>query len=119
MKVLKQVLIIIVISLLGELLKYLLLLPFPSSIYGLIILFLALEFKIVKLESIKTISEFLITIMPIMFVPPSVGLMESYGLLKRLCIPVILVGIVSTFLIMVSTGSMAQLVIKKGGKKHD
>ncbi|MCC8069073.1 MAG: CidA/LrgA family protein [Ruminococcus sp.] len=119
MKILKQVLILIVISLLGEVLKYLLPLPFPSSIYGLIILFLALQFKILKLDDIKTISDFLISIMPIMFIPPSVGLMESYGLLKDLWLVVILVGIVSTFLIMTSTGLVSQMIIKKGGNKHD
>ncbi len=119
MKILKQVFIIVVISLLGELLKYLLPLPFPSSIYGLILLFLALQFKVVKLQDVKEVSDFLVAVMPIMFIPPSVGLMETYGVLKTLWLPVILIGILSTFFIMASTGITAQAIIKKGGNKHD
>ena len=42
MKYLKQFLIILSISLVGELLKYLLPLPIPASIYGMVILFVAL-----------------------------------------------------------------------------
>lgn len=123
MKILRQVLVLTVVSLLGELLKALLPLPFPASIYGLILLFLALQTGVVRLEDVKTVSEFLISIMPIMFIPPAVGLMESWGLLEELWLPVVLVGVVTTFLIMASTGLTTQLVItrsrKKGGGQRD
>lgn len=118
MNILKQILILVVISLIGELLKYLLPLPFPASIYGLIILFLMLQLKIIKLEDIKTVSDFLIAIMPIMFIPPAVNLMETFGLLKTLWLPVILVGVLTTILIMASTGLVTQYIIRKGGRKR-
>jgi len=117
MKILKQVCILIVISLVGELLKYILPLPFPASIYGLIILFLLLQFKIIKLEHIKSVSDFLIAIMPIMFIPSAVGLMETWGVMKELWLPVILITVITTFLIMVSTGLISQTIIKRSDKK--
>lgn len=112
-------LILIVVSLLGELLRYVLPFPFPASIYGLVIMFLALQFKVIKLEDIKTISDFLIAIMPIMFIPPSVGLIETWGQLKSLWLVVILVGVVTTFLIMSVTGLVSQCVIKHDKKKEE
>lgn len=119
MKILKQVLILVVVSLIGELLKYILPLPFPASIYGLVVLFLALQFKIVKLEDIKSLSDFLISVMPIMFIPPAVNLMVTWGLLKTLWLPVILVGVGTTILIMAITGLTSQHVVRKGGKKDE
>ena len=44
MKLLKQFLIILAISFVGEILKYLLPLPVPASIYGMVILFISIMF---------------------------------------------------------------------------
>lgn len=119
MKVLKQVLILTIVSLIGELLKYILPLPFPASIYGLIVLFLALQCRVIKLEDIKSLSDFLISIMPLMFIPPAVNLMVTWGLLKALWLPVVIVGIGTTILIMGVTGLTAQHVVRKGDKKDE
>ena len=77
MKYLKQFLIIIAFSFLGELLHYLLPLPIPASIYGIILLFTALELKWIKVKDIFETSSFLIAIMPVMFIPAAVGLVDS------------------------------------------
>jgi putative effector of murein hydrolase LrgA (UPF0299 family) len=53
MKYLKQFLIILVISLIGELLNKLLPLPVPASIYGMVILFIGLLSGVIKLSSVK------------------------------------------------------------------
>lgn len=79
MKYINQFLIILLISFLGEILKCLLPLPIPASIYGMIILFLGLMTKVIKLESVKETGKFLIEIMPIMFIPAGVGLMTTWG----------------------------------------
>ena len=53
MKYVRQLLIILLISFLGEVCKYLLPFPIPASIYGLLLLFTALMTGILKLSSIK------------------------------------------------------------------
>lgn len=53
MKYLKQFLIILLISLIGEILKYILPLPIPASIYGMVILFICLLTGFIKLEDVK------------------------------------------------------------------
>ena len=77
MKYVRQFLIILVISFIGELLRYYIPLKIPASIYGLVLLFAALELRIIKLVSIRETSRFLIEIMPLMFV--KAGLCSDYG----------------------------------------
>ena len=80
MKYVKQFLIILLISFIGEGLNYLIPAPVPASIYGMVILFVCLCTKVVKLDDVKDTGMFLIEIMPLMFIPAGVGLMKSWGL---------------------------------------
>ena len=82
MKLLKQFLIILAISFVGEILKYLLPLPVPASIYGMVILFIGLLTGLIPLNSVRSAGKFMIEIMPVMFIPAGVGLMSSWGNLK-------------------------------------
>lgn len=79
MKFIRQFCIIIVISLLGEILKRLIPLPIPASIYGLVLLLAALQTGFIPLEAVRETSLFLVEIMPLMFIPAAVGLLESWG----------------------------------------
>ena len=65
MKYLKQFLIILAISFIGEILKYIVPLPIPASIYGMVIMFICLQTKILKLDDVKSVGKFLIEIMPV------------------------------------------------------
>jgi holin-like protein len=116
LNMLKPIAIVLGISFIGEVLHTVLPLPFPASVYGLIILFLLLQFKVVKLESIKTFADFLISIMPVFFVAPSIGLMETWGIMVKVLVPIILIGIGTTALIMTVTGKVSQGIIRKSKK---
>ena len=106
------------ITLIGELLHYFLPLPIPSSVYGMIILFICLLTGIIKEEDIKETADFLLLIMPIMFVGPSVGVMENFNLLSGSLIPFLAIVLISTFFIMIVTGMTAQLM-KAHKEKYD
>ena len=82
MKYLHQFMVIIGITFVGELLKYMLPLPIPASIYGMVIMFIGLMTGAIKLDAVKDVGKFLIEIMPIMFIPAGVGLMSSWSVLK-------------------------------------
>ena len=60
MRLIKQCGIIFTISFLGEFLHDFIPLPIPASIYGLILMFLALHFRVVSFDSVKDTSLFLI-----------------------------------------------------------
>ena len=70
MKYLKQFLIILTISFIGEILNKYIPLPVPASIYGIVIMLLCLLLKIIKLEQVKDAADFLIAIMPVMTLIP-------------------------------------------------
>ena len=119
MKYVRQLLIILFVSFFGELLKYIIPLSIPASIYGMVLLFLALELKILKVSDIKETSNFLIEIMPLMFIPAAVGLMDSWAQIKGICVPLIAVTLITTVVVMAVTGLVTQFIIRKGGKADD
>ena len=112
-----QFLIIMVFAFLGELLRHFIPLPIPASIYGIVLLFLALETKILKVSDIKETSSFLIAIMPLMFLPPAVGVIESWNLLRESWVPYVVVTLISTIVVMGVSGRVTPGIIRKGGKK--
>lgn len=118
MKYIRQFLIILAISLTGELLKYFLPLPIPASIYGMVILFMLLMSGFLKIEDVKDVGKFLIEIMPLMFIPAGVGLMVSWNILKPLLMPVSIITVVSTITVMAAAGGISQLIIKAERRKE-
>ena len=106
-----------VFAFLGELLHHFIPLPIPASIYGIVLLFLALETKILKVSDIKETSSFLIAIMPLMFLPPAVGVIESWNMLRESWFPYVVVTRISTIVVMGVSGRVTQGIIRKGGKK--
>lgn len=119
MKYLKQFLIILTISFAGEVLRLLLPLPVPASIYGMVILFAGLMTGVIPLESVKDTGKFLIEIMPVMFIPAGVGLMSSWGVLRPLLIPVGIITVVSLVMVMLAGGHCTQLMLRSSAKKED
>lgn len=117
MKYINQFLIVICVTFLGEVLNYFIPLPVPAGIYGLVIMFLLLEFRIVKLEQVKDVASFFLGIMPLLFVPSSVSFMNAFPVLKKYGIQFIIIAFVTTFLVMSGTGHAVQLVIKIRNKK--
>ena len=116
MKFLKQFSIILFISFLGEILHMLIPLPVPASVYGLVLMLAALVTGILKLGQVRETAAFLIEIMPVMFIPAGVGLMESWSSLQPVWLPVILITILTTVLVMAVTGKVTQAMIRKEKK---
>lgn len=118
MKYVIQFLIIAAFAFVGELLHWFIPLPIPASIYGIVLLFIALELKWVKVSDIREVSSFLIAVMPIMFIPAAAGLMESWGAVKSSVWEYALITIVSTFVVMGVSGAVTQFVIRCGKKNE-
>lgn len=116
MKYVKQFGIIIAISFIGELLNYFIPLPIPASIYGLVIMLVLLCSGKLKLESVKDTAVFLIEVMPMMFIPAAVGLINSWDVIQHRIIPYAVVTLVSLVVVMLMSGWATQFVIRKGDK---
>lgn len=118
MEVIPQFVIILLISFLGELLHAVIPLPIPASIYGLVLMLLGLCTGIIKLHQVKKVSAFLIRIMPVMFIPATVGLIVSWADLQSFLVPILLAVTVGTILTMIVTGLTAQACMKKKSKEE-
>ncbi len=116
MKYLTQFLTILGFTLLGEVLQRLIPLPIPASVYGLLLLFLALCLGLVKLAQVKETANFLTSILPILFVSPAVGIVEDWGLIREDLLGILLILLASTALTFGIAGRAAQAFLKKGGE---
>lgn len=129
MRYLRQFCVILCISFLGELLEYLLPLPVSAGIYGLALLLAGLVTKIIPLRAVEGAADFLVEIMPVMFIPAMAGIMTSWEAMRELLLPLTVIIIVSTILIMGVTGRVSQGLIrsqrarknpdKTGGEEED
>ena len=108
MKYLKQFMVILAFSFLGEVLHQVLPLPIPASVYGLVFMLAALMTGVLKLHQVKETSAFLIEIMPVMFIPAAAGLIDSWGILQPVIISLGIITVVTTVFVMVVTGLVTQ-----------
>ena len=114
MKYLRQFFVILLFSFLGELLHWLIPLQIPASIYGLVLLFAALLTNVVKREQVKECAGLLINVMPVMFIPAGVGLLESVDALLPMLVPVCVILPVSTVLVLAVSGRVTQALMRRG-----
>ena len=91
MKLYVQLMIIFMISLVGEGISSVFHLPVPGSIIGLVLLFLALQFKLLRLRHISMVGNFLLANMTILFLPPAVGIMDKFQVIAPYLLPIILI----------------------------
>lgn len=119
MKYLVQIGIIGAICTVAELLYVLLPFPIPASVYGLVLLFLLLMTGIVKLQQIEETADFLLLIMPVLFLEPSVKLMTALPILKGQAVRLFLLCIVSTCVTIMVTGVSAQALIRRKRRRRE
>ena len=117
-KLLRQFLVIMAVSFVGEILHAVLPLPIPASIYGLVLMLALLMTGALKLDAVEDAGKFMIEIMPVMFIPAGVGLMASWGTLKPVLVPVSVITVVALVAVMGATGRVSQCVIKKSKAKE-
>ena len=119
MKFIKQFGIILAISFIGEIMNYLIPLPVPASIYGLVLMLLCLHFGIVHIDSVKDSGKFLIEIMPLMFVPAAVGLIESWKTIGPKIGTYLIITVLSTIFVMIVAGHTTQAFIRFSKSKDN
>lgn len=117
MKYIIQTGIISGISFLAEILHVLLPLPVPASVYGLLLLLLFLLTGVIKEEQIKETADFLLSVMPLFFVPAAVALVTSVESMQGNVWKLIIMCIISTIVVMVITGGVSQIIVR-AGKTH-
>ncbi len=119
MKYLCQFAVIGAVSLVGEILHSVLPFPVPASVYGLCLMFLGLCSGLIRLSWIEETANFLLAVMPIFFIEPSVQLMTSFGIIKGNVIGLVSICLTSWLVVIVVTGRVAQWMIGRRQKKQN
>ena len=107
---------------LGEAVSFLIPLPIPGTVYGLVLMFLFLCTGVIKLKRVEKAADFLLGIMPILFVPGSAAVLEHLDLISGSAWKLLVICVASTFLTLAVTGYTAifagkLLAKRKGGDK--
>ena len=103
---------------LGELIVWLTGAPVPSSIIGMLLLTFSLKAGWIKEGWVDRIADFLLKNLGFFFVPAGVGLMNCLGILRDQWLPIVMATVISTFLIIATTGKMHELVRHYLSKRH-
>lgn len=119
MKFIRQFLIILAVTFIGEILHAVIPLPVPASIYGMLLMLGGLTTKVIPLDMVKEAGGFLIEIMPLMFIPPAAGLLISWAQLREVFVPVAVITVVTTVLVMAVTGRVTQFVLKREKRRGE
>ncbi|MCL2439247.1 MAG: CidA/LrgA family protein [Alphaproteobacteria bacterium] len=117
MNYLVQFLLLMLFVFAGEVLYAVLPLPIPGSIYGLVLLLLALRFKVIKLRQIEGAAGFFIAILPVLFVVPAVGIIDLADKIRDVWILMFAVVVGAYTASMASTGWFADFMIHRHEKK--
>lgn len=112
MEYLRQFLIILGVSFVGEVLHAVIPLPIPASVYGLVLMFLALCTGLIKLSRVHRAASFLIGIMPVLFISPLVGLVDTWELIRPILLPTAGIVLTATALVIGVTGLTAQGILR-------
>lgn len=115
--ILYQSLLIGLIVLLSKLIERMLPFVMPASVIGLVLLFLALTFKFIKLEEVEEVGDKLVSNIGLFFVPAGISVINSLGILKAHFVLDISLIFVSTVILLISTGWMTQLILKTEAQK--
>lgn len=119
MKYISQFSIIFGFSVLGEALHRLIPLPIAASVYGLVLLFLALCLKLVKVEQVQDVGHFLISILSLLFVSPTVGIVDCWSMIQPQLLNIFLLLVASTAVTFGISGVIAQALMKRKAVKQD
>lgn len=115
MKIYKQLFWIFLFSFMGEIVSAIIssFIAIPGSVIGMVLLFIALHTKALRLEQVDEIGTWLTDNMGIFFVPAGVGLMANFGVLADTWWQLLIIMAVTTVLMMAFVGKIVQFVKRK------
>ena len=117
MKYLFQFMVILVFVFLGELCEFLMPLPLAGSIFGLLLLFIALCIKIVKLEWVADVADWFHSVMALFFVAPAVAVIDIWSEISDIWSYLVFMLVLAYFVTMVITGKTADFFLNRKDKK--
>jgi len=119
MKLILGIAVIFICLFLGEILTLYIPFPLPANILGMILLFLALTAKIVKINYVNKAGELLLDNLILFFVPVAVGIIRYKELIKDEFISVIIIGVVGFLLLFLFAGKTVDFLVHNKGSENN
>ena len=113
MKIYFQFMYILLFSIVGEFLSTGLNLPVPGSIIGMVLLFICLKFKWIRLRQIYDAGQFLIENMTILFLPAGVGIMSHWSSISKYWWQIAVIFLVAIVVNIAVIGFVTQFVKRR------
>lgn len=110
--IIRQLLLLFSISFLSKLICDFLPFTFPASLMAMVILFVLLATKILKINYVEDVGDFLQKHIAIFFIPPAVSIMNEFSYIKDKLFPLLFISFISFLLTFLSTAYTVKLVIK-------
>lgn len=117
MKYLFQFMIVLVFVFLGELCEHFIPLPIAGSIYGLLLLFIALWTGLVKLQWVSDIADWFHGVMALFFVAPAVAVIDIWAEISGIWYYLVILLVVAYFVTMVITGKTSDFFLERRRNK--
>lgn len=117
MKLMKELSIIFLVTLLGEVISYILPIAIPSSIIALLLMLILFLSKIIKPETIETSSNWILSNMAIFFIPACVSIIDHLNLLLSAWWQILVISIISFLLTFIAAGYTVVLIQKLMAKR--
>ncbi|MDX6155513.1 antiholin-like murein hydrolase modulator LrgA [Bacillus subtilis] len=114
---LTQAFIFAVIMLVSNMIAAIVPIPIPASVVGLVLLFLLLCLKVIKLEQVETLGTSLTSLIGFLFVPSGISVMNSLGVMQQYGLQIVLVILLATIILLGATGLFSQLILSLSGKR--
>lgn len=112
-RIILQVLLLYVFYYIGVFIVEMTHLPLPASIIGLVLLFICLYFKWIKVDYVKDGANFLIGFMTLFFIPSIIGIIDYPELFSVSGSLLVASVIISTLFVLFTTSLICQWIEKK------
>ncbi|MCI5725664.1 CidA/LrgA family protein [Fusobacterium sp.] len=114
---LNEFIILFIINYIGIIISKVFKLPIPGTIIGMVLFFILLYTKVLKVEKVENAVAVLILNMTILFMPPAVRILDNIHFLDGQFIKVIILIILTTLITMGTTGKIVQIMIELTEKR--
>ncbi|MGG1572836.1 CidA/LrgA family holin-like protein [Fictibacillus sp. NRS-1165] len=118
-RIILQIVILSAFSMLGEAVHHFFHLPIPGSIIGLILLLTGLSIKMVPVKLIEDGAGFLLSFLPLLFIPAMAGVINYPSLFSGNGALLMLIVVLSTIVTMVAAGIASQWLEQKAAKRKE
>ncbi|STP99116.1 sensor histidine kinase, lytK [Enterococcus faecalis] len=108
---LQQAAVFAIIMLIANGLAFISPIPMPASVIGMVLLFIGLCTKVVKLEQVEGLGNSLSTVITFLFVPSGISLVNSLGIMQQFGVQIVFVILVATLALLATTGWTGQMTI--------